>query len=98
MCALIEIYFLACAVSQIVPVTDIIHLLSVIWHTTGSTTTDHEPIDREQRRLAENCDSKYIFTIPIAILPKPSLCDEMTATKSVMKSLLCGQFVRGQLT
>ena len=48
-------------VSQIVPVTDIIHLLSVIWHTIGSTTTDHEPTDRGQRRLAENCDPKYIF-------------------------------------
>ena len=53
----------------------------------GSTTTD-----REQRRLAEKGDPKYIFTIPRAILPKPSLCDEITATKSSLR----GQFVRGQ--
>ena len=39
-------------------------------------------IDREQRRLAEKGDPKYILAIPRAILPKPSLCDEMTATKS----------------
>ena len=44
----------------------------------GSTTTD-----REQCRLAEKGDPKYIFTIPRAILPKPSLCDEITATKSL---------------
>ena len=53
--------------------------------------TDREPTDRkqtdsEQRQLAEKGDPKYIFTIPIAILPKPSLCDEITATKSVTKS------------
>ena len=40
----------------------------------GSTTTDREQIehlqsDREQRRLAEKGNSKYIFTIPRAILP-----------------------------
>ena len=62
----------------------------------GSTTTDCEPTDREQRWLAEKGDPKYIFAIPSAILPKPSLCDEITATKSVTKLLLCGQFVRGQ--
>ena len=45
---------------------------------------------------ANNTVLKHIFTIPRAILPKPSLCDEITATKSVMKSLLCGQFVGGQ--
>ena len=38
--------------------------------------------DHEQRRLAEKGNPKYIFTIPKAILPKPSLCDEITATKS----------------
>ena len=48
--------------------------------------------DREQRRLAEKGDPKYIFTIPKAILPKPSLCDEITATKSLTKSC------NGQLT
>ena len=48
--------------------------------------------DCEQRRLAEKGDPKYIFTIPKAILPKPSLCDEITATKSVTKSC------NGQLT
>ena len=41
----------------------------------------------EQRQLAEKGDPKYIFTIPRAILPKPSLCDEITATKSMTKSL-----------
>ena len=53
----------------------------------GATTTDRELTDREQRRLAEKGDPKYIFTIPRAILPKPSLCDEITATKSVTKSM-----------
>ena len=58
----------------------------------GSTTTDREQTDRkqtdhEQRRLAEKDDPKYIFTIARAILPKPSLCDEITATKWVTKSL-----------
>ena len=48
----------------------------------GSTTTD-----RRQRRLAEKGDPKYIFTISRAILPKPSLWDEITATKSVTKPL-----------
>ena len=52
----------------------------------GSTTTD-----REQRRLAEKCGSKYIFAIPRAILPKPSLCDEITATKSVTKT--CNEII-----
>ena len=60
----------------------------------GSTTTDREQIDhlqsdREQRRLAEKGNSKYIFTIPRDILPKLSLCDEIT----VMKSLVRAQFV-----
>ena len=27
-------------------------------------TTDREPTDHEQCRLAENCDSKYIFYYP----------------------------------
>ena len=53
--------------------------------------------------MAENCDPKYIFTIPRAILPKPSLCDEMTATKSrneiVASRSVCSLSVcRGQLT
>ena len=48
----------------------------------GSTKTD-----RKQRRLTEKGDPKYISTITRAILPKPSLCDEITATKSVMKPL-----------
>ena len=60
----------------------------------GSTTTDREPTDREQRRLAEKGDPKYIFTIPRAILPKPSLRDEITATKSVTKT--CNEIKRGQ--
>ena len=68
----------------------------------GFTTTD-----REQRRLAGKGDPKYIFTIPRAILPKPSLCDEITATKSVTKTCneiiasrsVCSRSVcRGQLT
>ena len=41
--------------------------------------------DREQRRLAEKGDTKY-FAILRAILPKPSLFDEITATKLVTKS------------
>ena len=58
----------------------------------GSTTTDREPTDRKQTdrgqcQLAEKGDPKYIFTIPRAILPKPSLCDEIIAMKSVMKPL-----------
>ena len=64
----------------------------------GSTTADREPTDREQtdcgqRRLAETGDPKYIFTIPRAILPKPSLCDEISDETTVTKSSL-----RGQLT
>ena len=39
MCTLKEVYFLYATVSRIVSVTDIIHLLSVIWHTTYSTRT-----------------------------------------------------------
>ena len=54
------------------------------YHQTGSKTTD-----REQRQLAEKSDPKYIFTIPIAILPQLSLCDEITVTKPLL---------RGQLT
>ena len=67
-----------------------------------TATNWREPTDREQRRLAEKGDPKYIFIIPRAILPKPSFCDEMTATKSVTKS--CNEIValrsvcRGQLT
>ena len=57
-----------------------------------STTTDREPTDREQCRLSEKGDPKYIFTIPRAILPKPSLvtkslrrnhCNEIVASRSV---------------
>ena len=43
----------------------------------GSTTTDRKPTDREEHRLAEKGDPKYIFTIPKAILPKPSLSDKI---------------------
>ena len=66
----------------------------------GCTTTDREPTDHEERRLAEKGDPKYTFTIPRAILPKPTLCDEITAMKSVTKtcnkiialrSVCCGQ-------
>ena len=53
----------------------------------GSTTTDREPTDRGQRQSAAKGDPKYISTNPRAILPKPSLCDEITATKSVTKPL-----------
>ena len=49
----------------------------------GSTTTDREPTDREQRQLAGKGDPQHISTIPRAVLPKPSLCDEITATKSL---------------
>ena len=57
---------------------------SVLGYFNGSTTTDCRQTDREQRRrLAEKGDPKYIFTIPRAILPKPSLCDEVTVTKSM---------------
>ena len=54
---------------------------------TDREPTDREQTDREQRRLAEKCNPKYIFTIPRAILPKPSLCDKITAKKSVTISL-----------
>ena len=60
---------------------------------TGSTTTD-----REQRRLAEKGDPKYIFTIPKAILSQSSLCDEITATKSCIKIIASRSVCRGQLT
>ena len=56
---------------------------------TDREPTDREQTDREERRLAEKSDPKYIFTISRATLPKPSLCDEITATKSLL---------RGQLT
>ena len=36
MCTLKEVYFLYATVSRIVSVTDITHLLSVIWHTTST--------------------------------------------------------------
>ena len=69
---------------------------------TDREPTDREQTDREQRRLAENYDPKYIFTIPRAILPKLSLCDEITATKSVTNSfneIVASRSVcRGQLT
>ena len=55
----------------------------------GSTTTDREQTDHGQRRLTEKGDPKYIFTIHTAILPKPSLRDEITVTKSSLR----GQFV-----
>ena len=73
----------------------------------GSTTTDRKQTDHKEHRLAEKGDTKYIFTIPKAILPKPSLCDKITATKSVTKSCnkiialqsVCSRSVcRGQLT
>ena len=38
MCTLKEVYFLYATVSRIVSVTNIIHLLSVIWHTTSTRT------------------------------------------------------------
>ena len=48
---------------------------------TDCESTDRKQTDSEQRRLAEKGDPKYIFTMPRAILPKPSLCDEITAMK-----------------
>ena len=38
MCMLEEVYFLYATVSRMVSVTDFIHLLSVIWHTTSTRT------------------------------------------------------------
>ena len=58
-------------------------------HDNWSRQTDCEQADREQRRLAEKDNSKYIFTIPRATLPKASLCDEINATKPLVR----GQFV-----
>ena len=58
--------------------------------------TDHEQTDREQHRLAEK-GKLNIFLLspePSQILPKPSLCDKITATKLLVHC----QFVRGQLT
>ena len=60
-------------------------------HDNWSRQTDCEQADREQRRLAEKGHSKYIFTIPRAVLPKASLCDEINVTKPLVR----GQFVRG---
>ena len=70
---------------------------------TDREQTDREQTDREQRRLAEKGDPKYIFNIPRAILPKPSLCDEITATKTcneiIASRSVCSRSVcRGQLT
>ena len=71
-----------------------------LWSTSqsGSTTTDREPTDRKQtdreqtdrkqRRLAEKDYPEFIFTIPRAILPKLSLCDEITITKSLLRDQL----------
>ena len=56
-------------------------------HNNWPRQTGREQTDCEQRRLAEKGDPKYIFTIPRDILPKFLLCDEITATKSVTKSL-----------
>ena len=42
--------------------------------------------DRVQRRLAEKGYPKYIFTIPRAILPKPSRCDKITVTKPMQRN------------
>ena len=51
---------------------------ALIWvHDNWPWQTDREPTDREQRRLAEKGDPKYIFAIPRAIFPKPSPCDEI---------------------
>ena len=61
---------------------------------TDHESTDRKQTDSEQRRLAEKSNPKYIFTIPRAILPKPLLCDEITAT--LTKSSLRGQFICGQ--
>ena len=60
----------------------------------GSTTTECKQSDREQHQLAEKDDPKHIFTIPRAILPKPSLCDEIIASRSVCSRSVC----RGRLT
>ena len=63
-------------------------------HDNWSRQTDCEQADREQRRLAEKGDFKYIFTIPRAILPKASLCDEINVTKPLVRGqFVCGQFV-----
>ena len=74
----------------------------------GSTTTDREPTDheqtdRKQRLLAEKGNPKYIFTIPRAILPKPSLCDEIMRQNhrnaTIALRSVCSQSVcHGQLT
>ena len=61
-------------------------------HDNWPRQTDREQADHEQRRLAEKGDSKYIFTIPRAILLKASLCDKINVTKPLVR----GQFVHGQ--
>ena len=51
---------------------------------TDHKQTDREQTDHEQRRLAGMGYPEFIFTIPRAILPKLSLCDEITGTKSLL--------------
>ena len=45
-----------------------------------STTTDHDKLTANQL-IGYMGDPKYYLTIPRAILPKPSLSDEITVTK-----------------
>ena len=52
-------------------------------HITGPRQTD-----REQGRLAEKSDPKYMFTFPRAILPKPSICDKITVMKLLVRDQL----------
>ena len=52
MCTLKEVFFLCATVSRIVSVTDIIHLLSVIWHT--SSTRMYRIISAEAQKPNPN--------------------------------------------
>ena len=52
-------------------------------HDNSPRQNNREQTDREQRRLAEMGNPKHIFTISRAILPQPSLFDEITPTKSL---------------
>ena len=54
-----------------------------LWSYYGSTATDREPTDPDWVRRA----AMEIFYYPRAILPKPSLCDEITGNRWFAVSL-----------
>ena len=69
---------------------------------TDREQTDHEQTNCEQRRLAEKGDSKNILLSPEPSCPNPHFVTKLVWRNqheiTVMKPLVCSQFVRGQLT